>query len=187
MCMFKKNGTESQTDLFDSVELAKEKARLEVENETLKWKLQDSDEKIKALRGKIVDLAGADAVKISEENKKLARRVEELEFAIANNTEQIEMETENATLKSEQRVLLAENEHLKKLLDTYRAMPDVENMIKHLSQLAVPSINQLSEFASALESTDISKLLEKMDRLSTIMTNVGDEFHYGVWAPPRRR
>ena len=104
MCMFKKKGTESQTDLFDSVELAKEKARLEVDNETLNWKLRDREEKIEALSGQVSELRQTDAAKLLEENKKLSKRLEELEFAIANNTEQIEMKTENATLKSAQKV-----------------------------------------------------------------------------------
>lgn len=159
----------------DVIALAKDKAKLEVEKETLEWKLKDRDEKIEALEAQIKELRRLDASALADKNKELSKKIESLEFSIANNTEQIEIQTENSILKSEKEVMKAENAHLKELLDTYRAMPDVENMIKHLSQLAVPSIKELSAFASQLESSNITALVEKMDNLDTVLRNVGDE------------
>lgn len=165
---------ENPEDHIDILALTKDKARLEVEKETLEWKLRDRDEKIAALKAQIEELRQLDATKIADENKRLSEKLKALEFSIANDTKQIEAITENCILKSEKRVLEAENAHLKTLLDTYRAMPDVENMINHLSQLAVPSIKELSEFASQLDSSSITDLTNQMSTLITVMTNVGD-------------
>lgn len=172
--MFRKRD-EIPEERIDVVALAKDKAKLEVEKETLEWKLRDREEKIEALEAQIKELRRLDAAALADKNKELSKKIESLEFSIANNTEQIEIQTENSILKSEKKVMEAENAHLKALLDTYRAMPDVENMIKHLSQLAVPSIKELSAFASQLESSNITALVEKMDTLNTVMCNVGDE------------
>lgn len=165
---------ENPEDHIDILALTKDKARLEVEKETLEWKLRDRDEKIAALKAQIEELRQLDATKIADENKRLSEKLKALEFSIANDTKQIETKTENCILQSEKRVLEAENAHLKTLLDTYRAMPDVENMINHLSQLAVPSIKELSEFASQLDSSSITDLTNQMSTLITVMTNVGD-------------
>lgn len=170
--MFKK-----QNDTYEEIDviaLAKDKAKLEVEKGTLEWKLADREERIAALEAQVRELRQLDAAKLAEKNKELAKKIEELEFSITNNTEQIEIQTENSILKSEKKVMEAESAHLKALLDTYRAMPDVENMIKHLSQLAVPSIKELTAFASQLESSNITTLVEKIDTLDTVMRNVGD-------------
>ena len=192
--MFKKR-EEISEEHIDVVALAKDKAKLEVEKETLEWKLRDRDEKIEALEAQIKELRRLDAAALAEKNKELSKKIESLEFSIANNTEQIEIQTENSILKSEKEVMKAENAHLKALLDTYRAMPDVENMIKHLSQLAVPSIKELSAFASQLESSNIIALTEKMDTLDTVLRNVGDAVERAnrymgdpmYWSPTRRR
>lgn len=166
-----------QNDTYEEIDviaLAKDKAKLEVEKGTLEWKLADREERIAALEAQVRELRQLDAAKLAEKNKELVKKIEELEFSITNNTEQIEIQTENSILKSEKKVMEAENAHLKALLDTYRAMPDVENMIKHLSQLAVPSIKELTAFASQLESSNITTLVEKIDTLDTVMRNVGD-------------
>lgn len=172
--MFRKRNEISEEHI-DVVALAKDKAKLEVEKETLEWKLKDRDEKIEALEAQIKELRRLDAAALANKNKELSKKIESLEFSIANNTAQIEIQTENSILKSEKKVMEAENAHLKALLDTYRAMPDVENMVKHLSELAVPSIKELSAFASQLESSNITALVEKMDALDTVLRNVGDE------------
>ena len=192
--MFRKRD-EIPEERIDVVALAKDKAKLEVEKETLEWKLRDREEKIEALEAQIKELRRLDAAALADKNKELSKKIESLEFSIANNTEQIEIQTENSILKSEKKVMEAENAHLKALLDTYRAMPDVENMIKHLSQLAVPSIKELSAFASQLESSNIIALTEKMDTLDTVLRNVGDAVERAnrymgdpmYWAPTRRR
>lgn len=192
--MFRKRD-EIPEERIDVVALAKDKAKLEVEKETLEWKLRDREEKIEALEAQIKELRRLDAAALADKNKELSKKIESLEFSIANNTEQIEIQTENSILKSEKKVMEAENAHLKALLDTYRAMPDVENMIKHLSQLAVPSIKELSAFASQLESSNIIALTEKMDTLDTVLRNVGDAVERAnrymgdpmYWSSTRRR
>lgn len=165
--MFKKENcfkvTQSEFDMI--VADAKKKVVLEVENESLRTRLQEAERMIK-------DFKSSDYHCILEENKKLQEKIRELVFEKQNDTSGVALKTENARLKSEIEVQKAENEHLKKLVDNYRAMPDIDNIIKKLSQLAVPSIDELTKFSNALASSDIAKLVgalsefgEKMDEL----------------------
>lgn len=135
--------TDKANTLFNEVRRLKsdsEVSRLEIENKNLKSDVED-----------------------------LKKKCRDLEFASANDTTKIELQTSVEQLNAIVKIKDSENEHLKKLLDTYRQMPDVENMIKHLSELAVPSIKELEDFANAINGSKIDELQQALTRTQEII------------------
>lgn len=167
----------SQHDDIDVSALVIENKKLKIENETLKYKLSDKEERLTDLLDKNRILKRSDSEILRVENEKLKSQVKQSEFERENNTEYIELRTQNSKLESELEIQKSENEHLKKLLDTYRAMPDVQNMVKNLSELAVPSIDELRKFAQILSETKVtdlcSKLAETNSKLSDVLSRSG--------------
>lgn len=172
--MFK---AKKEVDNVDVSEIIIENEKLKIENETLKYKLSDKEERLNDLLEKNRALKRADAEALRVENEKLKSQIQQSDFERENNTEHIELKTQNSKLESELEIQKSENEHLKKLLDTYRAMPDVQNMVKNLSELAVPSIDELKKFAQTLSETQVSdlcgKLAETNSKLSDVLSRGG--------------
>ena len=110
---------------YNTYKLQVENERLKIEAETLQFKLDQANEKYSIIEKRLKEIKGTDIERIKEENASLEEKLADLEFKMANDTKSIELETENKKLKSQIDVQRSENEHLKKLLDTYRAMPDI--------------------------------------------------------------
>ena len=138
--MFKCKNEENQKS---SYELQIENEKLKIQAETLQFKLDQMGEKYALLEKQLGDMKDFNAEKLKSENESLKKEISDLSFKISNDTTSIELETENKKLKAEIDIQKSENKHLKDLLDAYRAMPDVKNMVDSLSSLAVPHIDDL--------------------------------------------
>ncbi len=160
------------TDDFDVSKVVIHNEKLKIENETLKYKLLGKEEMINELIRKNEALKKAKSETLRVENEKLKSQIQQLNFEKENDIEHIELKTKNSKLESELEVQKAENEHLKKLLDTYRAMPDVQNMVENLSKLAVPSIEELKNFAKTLSDTQVADLCGKLDETNHRLNDV---------------
>lgn len=162
------------TDNFDVSKVVIQNEKLKIENETLKYKLLGKEEMLSELIRKNEVLKRAKSETLKVENEKLKSQIQQLVFEKENDTEHIELKTQNSKLESELEIQKAENEHLKKLLDAYRYMPDVQNMVETLSKLTVPSIEELKTFAKTLSDTQIADLCSKLDesnhRLSAVLS-----------------
>ena len=173
-----------ESNNISNLDLQIENEKLKINVETLKFKLEQMNEKYFILEQKIKEAKNTDAEKIIEkikqENDSLKKELADLKFKIANNTNSIELETENKKLKSEIDIQKTENKHLKDLLDTYRAMPDVKNMVDNLSSLAVPHMNELKEFSKIISDSKITKLCEELTRTNDSMRSVCSQMGYYV-------
>lgn len=149
-----------------NVDLERENARLTVEVSSLDYKLKDKEERVKMLEEKVSELKRLDAARLASENETLKKKIAELEFAKENDSEKIELQTAIGKLEAVSKIQTEENEHLKKLLDTYRAMPDVEQMVKNLSGLAVPSIEELKKFITVIK--DEGQLTELTNAINDV-------------------
>lgn len=159
-------------------ELQVENEKLKIESETLKFKLEQMNEKYSILEKQLKEARDVNTEKIITENDTLKKEVADLKFKMSNDTTQIEVETENKKLKAQIEIQKSENEHLKELLNAYRAMPDVKNMVDSLSSLAVPHIDELKEFSKMLSDTNVSQLCNELSETNRSMKNVRDELSY---------
>jgi hypothetical protein len=162
-------------------DLQVENAKLKIELETLQFKLSQSVEKYSIIENQLNELKKTDIEKIMEEADRSRRVISDLRFQIDNDTKNIELETENKKLKAQIDIQVSENNHLKKLLDAYRAMPDVKNMIDGLSSLAVPHIEELKEFSKMLSDSKVSQLCDELSATNKIMRDTLR------WTDDRRR
>ena len=110
----------------------------------------------------------------------MKKEIEDLKFKAANDTSNIEMATENLKLKAQVEVQNSENKHLKELLDAYRAMPDVKNMVDSLSSLAVPHMEELKEFSKIISDSKVVQLCEELAKTNSNMGAVMDNLRYGM-------
>lgn len=143
--------------------------RYKIEATTLNFKLESEREKVAILENEIELLKSRKDYKENLELKKnissLTAEVEQLKFAAKNNIEKIQLEADIKKVQASNDILKSENEHLKKLLDTYRAMPDVNNMITNLSQLAVPELDKIKDLASVFSGEKVTEIMKKLDRI----------------------
>lgn len=147
----------------NSYELQVEIEKLRIEKETTQFKLDQMKEKITLLEEQLKQAKSIEVDRLKSENESLKKKIADLEFKINNDTSQIEIATENAKLKSKIEVYNEENKHLKKLIDTYREMPDIKKMIESLSGLAVPHIDQLKDLVKFVDESKISKVCEDLN------------------------
>lgn len=179
--MFKK-----EKENVDVKELLKRNIELEVENKRLiyeqdsiiKMKDMDISELQKKLCIKESELRDCGKVQKSDlENtiRQLNEKVKRFQFEKDNNTETIELETENIKLKSELDIAKSENAHLKKLLDTYREIPDVKKMIDNLSGLTVPNIEELKEFSKIVNGNEMKGIIDEMRKTNLRLIDTNDE------------
>ena len=155
---------------IDVTELQIECEKYKVKCSSLEFKLTAESERAEMLSREVRHLkSDSDIGRLDSENKSLKAKIEslekkckDLEFAAANDTSKIELQTSVQQLNALVKIKDSENEHLKKLLDTYRQMPDVENMIKHLSELAVPSIKEIEAFINTINGSKIEELQQTL-------------------------
>lgn len=159
-------------------ELQIENERLKVKSETLQFKLDQANEKYSIIEKQLKEIKDTDIEKTKKENISLKNELADLKFKMANDTKNIELETENKKLKSQVDIQKSENEHLKELLNTYRAMPDVKNMIDSLSSLAVPHMDELKEFAKMLSDSKISQLCDELSNTNRAMQQTQEEYDW---------
>lgn len=161
--------TEFESTMYD---LKVENEKLKIEAETLKFTLAAKEEKIAVLRDEINGLKTYDYSILQRQNSELEKRVQDMKFKIENDTSNIELETENKKLKSEVEIQMSENKHLKELLDIYRAMPDVKNMVDNLSSLSVPGIEELKQFSRIISEAKISQLADDIKNNNAIIRDI---------------
>lgn len=177
--MFKAKKETVREDSGVSVyELQVENEKLKIKLETLQFKLDQANEKYSITERHLKEIKGTDIEKTREENVSLKKELADLKFKITNDTKSIELETENKKLKSQVDIQQSENEHLKALLNTYRAMPDVKNMIDNLSSLAVPHIDELNEFAKMLSDSKVTQLCDELSKTNVSMREMQDYLGY---------
>ena len=164
----------------NTYELQVENERLRIKTETLEFKLEQMNEKYSVLEEQLRKAKSTDVEKIKAENESLKKEIEDWKFKEANDTSNIEMATENLKLKAQVEIQNSENKHLKELLDAYRAMPDVKNMVDSLSSLAVPHMEELKEFSKIISDSKVVQLCEELAKTNSNMGAVMDNLRYGM-------
>lgn len=171
-------GTKKEENQRKNYELQVENEKLKIESETLKFKLKQMNEKYAILEKQLREARDVNTDKIKTENETLKKEVADLKFKLSTDTTQIEVETENKKLKSQIEIWKSENAHLKELLNAYREMPDVKNMVDSLSSLAVPHIDELKAFSKILSESKVSQLCNELSETNKSMSSVRDELRY---------
>lgn len=166
----KRETIKEDTNNANVYELQVENEKLKIKLETLRFKLDQTNEKYSIIEGQLRELKMTDVEKTRVENAALKKELADLKFKMANDTKSIELETENKKLSSQIEIQKSENEHLKKLLDAYRAMPDVKHMIDNLSSLAIPHIEELKEFGKMISDSKVAQLCEELAKTNELMT-----------------
>lgn len=137
-----------------------ENEKLKVESETKAFKLAQAEEKCQILENKLSERRYVDIDALAKRNQDLIAEIQTLKFDAENDTTSITLKTENAKLASMIEVQKDEIKYLKELLETYRSMPDVKQMIDNLSSLSVPNVDKLRDFAKIVNESSISELCE---------------------------
>lgn len=171
-------GAKKEENQKNNYELQVENEKLKIESETLRFKLDQMNEKYSILENRLREARDISAEKIKAENESLKKEITDLKFKMSTDTTQIEVETENKKMKAQIEIQKSENEHLKELLDAYRAMPDVKNMVDSLSSLAVPHLDELKAFSKMISDSKVSKLCEELSATNKSMQNVSSELNY---------
>lgn len=171
-------GAKKEENQKGNYELQVENEKLKIESETLKFKLEQMNEKYSILEKQLREAKDVNAEKIKAENESLKKEIADLKFKMSTDTTQIEVETENKKMKAQIEIQKSENEHLKELLDAYRAMPDVKNMVDSLSSLAVPHLDELKAFSKMISDAKVSQLCEELSATNKSMQNVRSELSY---------
>lgn len=99
--------------------------------------LEDSENKIKTLKNEKSELLkklNAEEIKNLTSDKEIQR--------MKNKVELLEVQLEDT----------------KKILEEYKALPDLKNMIDNLSTLTTPNLDKLVEVAEKMKATDINEL-----------------------------
>lgn len=174
----KKEVVKEENNSVNTYELQVENEKLKIKLETMQFKLDQVNEKYSIIEKQLKEIKGTDIERTKEENISLKKELADLKFKMANDTKSIELETENKKLKSQIDVQQSENEHLTKLLDTYRAMPDVKNMIDNMSSLAVPHMEELKEFAKMISDSKVAQLCEELSKTNIAMRETQDHLSY---------
>ena len=162
----KKEPIREENKGVNTYDLQVENEKLKIQSETLQFKLDQANEKYSIVERQL------------KENATLKKELADLKFKMANDTTSIELETENKKMKAQIEIQQAENKHLKELLDTYRAMPDVKNMIDNLSSLAVPHIDELKEFARLLSDSKITQLCDELSLTNSAMRSTQEKYDW---------
>lgn len=172
--MFTRKTDATQNTEFESTmyDLKVENEKLKIETETLKFTLAAKEEKIAILHDEINGLKTYDYSILQRKNSELEKLVQDMKFKIENDTSNIELETENKKLRSEVEIQKSENKYLKELLDVYRAMPDVKNMIDNLSSLSVPGIEELKRFSQIISEAKFSQLADDIKNNNVIIRDI---------------
>lgn len=178
MFKVKKETIREDNNSVNVYELQVENEKLKIQLETLQFRLDQANEKYSIIERHLKEIKGTDVEKNREENVSLKKELADLKFKITNDTKSIELETENKKLKSQVDIQQSENEHLKELLNAYRAMPDVKNMIDSLSSLAVPHMDELKEFAKMLSDSKVAQLCDELSKTNASMREMHDYLGY---------
>lgn len=170
-------GNKNEENKKNNYELQLENEKLKIQLETLQFKLDQTNEKYSVLEKQLKDAKDVDVEKIKSENESLRKELSNLKFKLANDTTSIELETENKKLKAEVDIQKSENKYLKDLLDAYRSMPDVKNMVDSLSSLAVPHIDELKEFSKIISDSKVAQLCDTLSETNEKM----NQFFRETW------
>lgn len=141
-------------------ELRVENEKLKVESETKTFKLAQAEEKCQILEKKLSEKRYTDIDALARKNQDLIAEIQSLKFNTENDTSTIALKTENVRLGSMIEIQKDEIKYLKELLETYRSMPDVKQMIDNLSSLSIPNIDKLREFAKMVNESKLTELSE---------------------------
>lgn len=182
--MFGKKSTTNEpqpTTVVNTHELQVENERLKIELETWQFKMKQMEEKYSILEKQLKEAKDSVNVeRLKSDNETLKKKIADLEFKIANDTSNIEMETENKKLKAQIEIEHSENAPLKELLDTYRAMPDVKNMVESLSGLAIPGIDDLKALTKIISDAKLAEICESLrsttESVQKLRVEMGYEF-----------
>lgn len=141
-------------------ELQIKNQKLEVESATKSFKLAQAEEKCKILEEKLSEKQHTDIDNLVKQNNELTTEIQTLKFNIANDTSTIALKADNARLNSAIEVQKDEIKYLKQLIEAYRSMPDVKQMVDNLSSLSVPNIEKLRDFAQMVSENKLSELCD---------------------------
>lgn len=133
--------------------------------------------KIKELESTVRYLESENSDKQSTINSLRGDLIEEKESRLEDSYKLKEKDKQlkllEATKDSEIESLKKEVEYKNKLLKSYKELPDLKNMIDNLSTLTTPSLNKLAEILKDNSTADLTKLSEKIDRLTHVLEAKG--------------
>lgn len=168
-------------DNSDKYDLLIDNEKLKLEKETLEIKLEQMNERYATLEKELREFRYSDIKKLKTENDSLRETIAKWQFKEKNDTSNIELKTENKILKSELEVQESENKHIRGLLEAYRAMPDIKNIVDSLASLAVPHIDELKEFSKIISDSKIIQLCEELSKTNSNMKAIAETLKYGSW------
>lgn len=137
-----------------------ENERLKIESETLTFKLTQLNEKYELIKQRLRENPYSELETALDRIKQLEAEIGKMKLLEDNDQTNMTMKAENAKLKSEVEIQKAENKHLHELLNTYRNMPDVKQIVENLSSLAVPNIEELRKFSQVVNESKINELCD---------------------------
>lgn len=152
--------------------------KLKIQNKTLEFKLDAAQEEKRVLEARLRNSDTNTVERLQKEKKELEERVSALQYEIQNDTRTLKTETENKKVLAELEIVKAENEHLKKMLDAYRAMPDVQRLVQNLSSLAIPHIDELNAFAKMVSETKVSELCDELRKTQDVVQKECSFLHH---------
>ena len=168
-------------------ELRIENEKLKLQAQTLELQLSHEKELSMTLESQIRDLKAQCDEDIKKENDRLKKeveklnfKIEEMKFGIKHDMRLVEAQRKLTEAETINNAMKKENEYLKRLLDTYREMPDIKNMIKSLSSITVPNIAELKEFAKIVSESKLDKVCTELAKTTNAIDEMYREFRYAA-------
>ncbi len=100
---------------------------------------------------------------LKEKNNNLEEKMLSIDLELKKKDNQLKAKDE------EIRLLIERTEYLEDLVNNYRNMPDLKNMIDNLSELTSPSIEKLAEVLKNSKFDDITQLEDKINDLTCMI------------------
>ena len=114
--------------------------------------------------------------KISEENKKIREQLKEATKKLNDKElESLSSDKEIERLKNKVSLLEEQLKDKNKLLEQYKALPDLNAMVKNLSTLTTPSLDKLVE---VIEKTNSSDTTESLNGVKNKLEDLAREVRY---------
>lgn len=148
------------------------------------------EEELKEAKRANKDLSKRDIIEKeeAEENRRLVKHLKEKNLELekkVNSTitqlsskeeESLTVSTEVKKAKAQAELYKVQLKDINALLEQYRQLPDLKNMIDNLSTLTTPSIDKLVELVKATDFKDVIALTETLKNVEKKMDTVLDIF-----------
>lgn len=172
------------------------------ENEKLKEEIEKLNLELSKVRNENYEIReeNEDIEKINKEllkeNKKFYKLDDEIEFLkeqvekykeqslddlkLLNDEKRKNINNDAELESSKMRISILEQQlkDINKVLEEYRQMPDVKNMIDNLSSLTVPSLDKLTEIISKTNFSEVLEFSKKLEQMTEDVAEIKNMFAY---------